>query len=79
VIGRTAERLKGLAAEGAEPFATDLTDVSGVAKAFAAAKGVYVMMPPNLTSVAHQNLPCAKRPLCAALNLKLRTGIDQHG
>jgi uncharacterized protein YbjT (DUF2867 family) len=50
VIGRSAERLKKLAAEGAEPFAADLTDVSSITKAFAGAKGVYVMMPPNLAS-----------------------------
>jgi len=50
VIGRTPERLKALAAEGAEPFAADLTDAAGVAKAFVDAKAVYVMMPPNLTS-----------------------------
>jgi uncharacterized protein YbjT (DUF2867 family) len=47
VIGRTAERLKALAAEGAEPFAADLTDAAGVTKAFAGAKAVYVMLPPN--------------------------------
>ena len=47
VIGRTAERLKALAAEGAEPFAADLTDTAGVTKAFAGAKAVYVMLPPN--------------------------------
>jgi uncharacterized protein YbjT (DUF2867 family) len=51
VIGRTPEHLKGLAAEGAELFAADLTDVSGVTKAFAGAEGVYVMMPPNLASL----------------------------
>jgi uncharacterized protein YbjT (DUF2867 family) len=50
VIGRNAERLKGLAAEGAEPFAADLTDTAGVTKAFVGAQAVYVMMPPNLAS-----------------------------
>ena len=50
VIGRTAERLKALAAEGAEPFAADLTDTAGVTKAFAGAKAVYVMLPPNPTN-----------------------------
>src|ERR1035438_6953937 len=50
VIGRTPQHLKGLAAEGAEPFAADLTDVSSVTEAFAGARGVYVMMPPNLAS-----------------------------
>src|ERR1035437_7773114 len=47
VIGRTAERLKAFGAEGAEPFAADLTDTAGVTKAFAGAKAVYVMFPPN--------------------------------
>jgi uncharacterized protein YbjT (DUF2867 family) len=50
VIGRSAERLKGLVAEGAEPFATDLTDATAVTKALVGAKGAYVMMPPNLAS-----------------------------
>ena len=50
VVGRTAERLKALAAEGAEPFAADLTDAAGVTKAFVGAKAVYVMMPPSLAS-----------------------------
>jgi uncharacterized protein YbjT (DUF2867 family) len=50
VIGRTAERLKTLAAEGAEPFAADLADAASVTQAFVGAKAVYVMMPPNLAS-----------------------------
>ena len=55
VIGRTSERLKALAAEGAEPFAADLTDAAGVTKALVGAKAVYVMMPPNLTSPAFRS------------------------
>ena len=47
VIGRTAERLKAFGAEGAEPFAAELTDAAGVTKAFVGAKAVYVMLPPN--------------------------------
>jgi uncharacterized protein YbjT (DUF2867 family) len=50
VVGRNADRLKALAAEGAEPFAADLTDTVSVTKAFAGMKAVYVMMPPNLAS-----------------------------
>lgn len=50
VIGRNAERLKGFAAEGAEPFVADLTDTAGITKAFLGAQAVYVMMPPNLAS-----------------------------
>jgi len=50
VIGRTPEHLKGLAAEGAEPFPADLTDPTAVTKALVGANGAYVMMPPNLGS-----------------------------
>jgi len=50
VVGRNADRLKALVAEGAESFAADLTDVAGVTQAFVGAKAVYVMMPPNLAS-----------------------------
>src|SRR5208282_1353161 len=55
VIGRTAERLKAFGAEGAEPFAADLTDAAGVTKAFAGAKAVYVMLPPNLASYDYRS------------------------
>ena len=50
-VGRNAERLKGLVSAGAEPFTADLTDAATTAKAFAGAKGVYVMIPPNVTKV----------------------------
>jgi len=50
VIGRSAERLKGLVAEGAEPFVADLTDPTAVTKALVGAKAAYVMVPPNLAS-----------------------------
>ncbi len=50
VVGRNAERLKTLVAQGAEPFAADLTDPVSAAKAFVGAKAVYVMMPPNIAS-----------------------------
>jgi len=55
VIGRTAERLKAFGAEGAEPFAADLTDAAGLTKAFAGAKAVYVMLPPNLASYDYRS------------------------
>ena len=50
VIGRSAERLTSLAAEGAEPFAADLTNPAAVTKALVGAKGAYIMMPPDLAS-----------------------------
>jgi uncharacterized protein YbjT (DUF2867 family) len=46
-IGRNADRLKPFAAQGAEPFVADATDSANLAKAFAGAKAVYVMIPPN--------------------------------
>ncbi len=50
VVGRNPDRLKPLVAQGAEPFSADLSDTASIAKAFAGAKAVYVMMPPNLAS-----------------------------
>lgn len=50
VIGRSAERLKSLVAEGAAPSAADLSDPTAVTKVLVGAKGAYVMMPPNFAS-----------------------------
>jgi len=47
VLGRNADHLKPLAVQGAEPFVADATDTASLAKAFAGAKAVYVMIPPN--------------------------------
>ena len=49
-IGRSADRLKSIAAEGAEPFVCDITDAATLTKAFSGAKAVYVMVPPSMTS-----------------------------
>jgi len=49
-IGRSAERLERLAAQGAEPFVCDLADRAALAKAFAGAEGVYAMVPPDETA-----------------------------
>lgn len=74
VIGRTAERLKALAAKGAEPFAADLADAAGVTKAFAGAKAVYVMLPPNLSS---SDYPSFQKRVTDAIVTALRsTGIS---
>jgi uncharacterized protein YbjT (DUF2867 family) len=48
VIGRNPEHLKALAAEGAEPFSADLTDVGTLTKALLDAKAAYVLIPPNI-------------------------------
>ncbi len=49
-IGRSAERLQRVKALGAELFVCDLTEQTAVAKGFEGAEGVFVMMPPSMTS-----------------------------
>ena len=49
-IGRTADRLQPLVAQGAEPFVADLSDKQALTKAFTGARAVYAMIPPNLTT-----------------------------
>ena len=48
VIGRSAERLKPLAAKGAEPFVGDVSDSAALTRAFTGAKAAYVMLPPDM-------------------------------
>jgi uncharacterized protein YbjT (DUF2867 family) len=50
VVGRNADHLQFLAAEGAEQFVADTTDAPALSKAFHQADSAYVMIPPNLTS-----------------------------
>jgi uncharacterized protein YbjT (DUF2867 family) len=49
-IGRTADRLQPLAKLGAEPFVANITDTGALARAFAGAQAVYVMLPPDVRS-----------------------------
>jgi uncharacterized protein YbjT (DUF2867 family) len=56
--GRSAERLQWLVEKGGEPLVADLTDTKALEAAFTGAEGVYVMLPPSLSSSdfrAHQN------------------------
>ncbi len=50
VLGRSADRLQDLAARGAEPFVCELKDSRALARAFAGARAVYVMIPPDVAS-----------------------------
>jgi uncharacterized protein YbjT (DUF2867 family) len=50
VVGRNADRLQFLAAEGAETFVADVTDANALTKAFHQADSAYVMIPPNPAS-----------------------------
>jgi uncharacterized protein YbjT (DUF2867 family) len=49
-IGRSADRLQPLAAEGAQPFVCDVHDTAALTQAFTGAKAVYAMLPPSMTS-----------------------------
>jgi uncharacterized protein YbjT (DUF2867 family) len=49
VVGRDADHLQTVAAEGAEIFIGDATDASTLTKAFHKADAAYVMIPPSLT------------------------------
>jgi uncharacterized protein YbjT (DUF2867 family) len=46
VVGRSMERLKGLAARGAEPFVASLDDVAAMTRALQGARAAYLMIPP---------------------------------
>lgn len=49
VVGRNAERLRDLAAKGAEVFVGDAADAPALTKALKGADGAYVMIPPDVT------------------------------
>src|ERR1035441_7253491 len=58
VIGRSAEKLKGLVAKGAEAFVGSLDNAAQMAEAFKGANAVFVMIPPNYAAPdfrAYQN------------------------
>ncbi|HLE37617.1 MAG TPA: NmrA family NAD(P)-binding protein [Candidatus Acidoferrales bacterium] len=50
VVGRSAEKLERFVQKGAEALSADLGDEAALARAFAGAKAVYVMIPPDSTS-----------------------------
>lgn len=49
-VGRSAERLQRLKAHGAELLVCDLSDREALTKGFEGAEGVFVMIPPSMTS-----------------------------
>ena len=50
VVGRSAEKLERFVQKGAEALSADLGDEAVLARAFAGATAVYVMIPPDSTS-----------------------------
>lgn len=74
-FGRNADRLKALAAQGAEPFIGDATDTGSLAKAFVGAKAVYVMIPPNLGS---PDVFGYQKQVADAMTVALRSAVVTH-
>ena len=54
VVGRSKARLEGFTVLGAEILEANLTDSAAVTKAFAGAKAVYALVPPNLASTDYR-------------------------
>jgi uncharacterized protein YbjT (DUF2867 family) len=50
VVGRDLKRLERFTQNGADPFVADATDPEALTKAFAGAKAVYAMIPPNMAA-----------------------------
>ena len=48
VVGRDPKRLEKFTEKGAESFIADATDAGALTNAFAGAKAVYAMIPPNI-------------------------------
>jgi len=49
-VGRSKEHLARFTSRGAEAFVADITDSAALTKAFKGARGVYALMPPNISS-----------------------------
>jgi uncharacterized protein YbjT (DUF2867 family) len=50
VIGRDAKRMERLSQKGAEAVVADMSDTAALEKAFAGARAVYAMIPPNISA-----------------------------
>ncbi len=74
-IGRSADRLRLLTAEGAEGVTCDLTDTPALARAFSGAKAVYAMIPPSLTS---QDYPAYQKQITDSIVSALERSNVKH-
>jgi uncharacterized protein YbjT (DUF2867 family) len=69
VLGRDPKRLAKFAEKGAEVFPLDVTDAAALTKAFAGAKAVYAMIPPN---VAAPDVPAYQSRVSDALTTAVK-------
>ncbi len=54
VVGRSAERLQGLVAKGAEAFTGSADDAAAMTQAFTGARAVYAMIPPDMKATDYR-------------------------
>jgi uncharacterized protein YbjT (DUF2867 family) len=72
VVGRDPKRLGKFTGKGAESFIADATDAGALTKAFAGAKAVYAMIPPNLGAPD-------VRAYMESVSDALRSAIEKNG
>ncbi|MGO9642705.1 MAG: NAD(P)H-binding protein [Candidatus Acidiferrales bacterium] len=75
VLGRSAERLAGFAARGAEPFVCDAADSAALTQAFTGADAVYAMIPFNPSA---PDLPAYEDSVSDALAAAIRNSGVRH-
>ena len=72
VVGRDLKRLERFTQKGAEPFVADASDAGALTKAFAGAKAVYAMIPPDMASTDYRGFQ-------ERVNDDLRAAIEKNG
>jgi len=72
VVGRDPKRLERFKQKGAESFIADAADAGAITNAFAGAKAVYAMIPPNIASPD-------VRAYEESVNDALRSAIEKNG
>jgi uncharacterized protein YbjT (DUF2867 family) len=72
VVGRDPKRLETLTLKGAESFIANATDVGALTNAFAGAKAVYAMIPPNIGAPD-------VRAYTESVSDALRSAIEKNG
>jgi uncharacterized protein YbjT (DUF2867 family) len=72
VVGRNPKRLEPFTQKGAEPFVADVADAAALTSAFAGAKAVYAMIPPDMASPDY-------RAYQETVSDALRSAIEKSG
>ena len=72
VVGRDPKRLEKFTEKGAESFIADATDAGALTNAFAGAKAVYAMIPPNIGAPD-------VRAYMESVSDALRSAIEKNG